>query len=172
MSVTRVSAPKVRRLSVAVVIDKTALAKASPQEIAGLTRIIQGAVGYDSGRGDIVEVQLRSFVTPAAEPLTSWYEKPVVQDNAPMIGLAALLLIVGVIAALMMHRRKPVVMGRAVDGLASDNGLAPIDGGILTPASAIQLVDYSEKLGTTRGLVDDDADRASAVARQMLAATR
>ena len=42
---------------------------------------------------------------------------------------------------------------------------------MLTPATALQLVDYSAKLDTTRGIVSDDADRATAVARQMLAAT-
>jgi hypothetical protein len=45
----------------------------------------------------------------------------------------------------------------------------PVDGGDLTPAAPPRLVDYSEKLGATRDLVDSDADRASAVARQMLA---
>lgn len=170
VSVTRGSAPKVRRLSVAVVIDKTALAKATPQEIAGLTRIVRGAVGYDAGRGDIVEVQLRAFAPPEPEPLKTWYEKPVVQDNVPMIGVAALLLIGGVIAGLMMRKRKQAAALVTAPAVPDDDA-APIDGGMLTPAAAIQLVDYSEKLGTTRGLVDDDADRASAVARQMLAAT-
>lgn len=167
VSVTRGSAPKVRRLSVAVVIDKTAFGPAtkgaSAQDIAGLTRIIQGAVGYDSGRGDIVEVQLRSFATPPPEPVASWYEKPAVQDNAPVIGVALVLLIAGLLAAVMLRKRnKPAATPAA--------GAPPIDGGVLSPPAHIQLVDYSEKLGTTRGLVDDDADRASAVARQMLAA--
>lgn len=167
VSITRGSAPKVRRLSVAVVIDKTALAKASPQEIAGLTRIIQGAVGYDSGRGDIVEVQLRSFAAPPPEPVTSWYEKPAVHDYAPAIGVALLLLIAGVFAAVTLRKRNKAAV---VAALPTATGAAPVDGGILSPAAPIRLVDYSEKLGTTRGLVDDDADRASAVARQMLAA--
>jgi len=65
------------------------------------------------------------------------------------------------------------VAGRDGDVLATiPDSLAPlIDGGMLTPAGAMQLVDYSAKLGTTRSLVNDDADRATAVARQMLAAT-
>ncbi len=170
VSVTRGSAPKVRRLSVAVVIDKTALSKASPQEIAGLTRIIQGAVGYDSVRGDIVEVQLRAFAAPPPEPLISWYEKPVVRDNAPVTGLALLLLVGGVIAALTMRKRSKSAVLAPTARAAPDGGAAPVDGGVLAPAAAIRLVDYSEKLGTTRGLVDHDADRATAVARQMLAA--
>jgi flagellar M-ring protein FliF len=167
VSVTRGVAPRLRRLSVAVVIDKSD-AKATPQDIAGLTRIVRGAIGYDPARGDIVEVQLRSFAAPAPEPLHPWYEAPVLQDNAPMIGLAVLLLIGGV-GYVLYSRRK----GKAV-AVPADNSGAIIDGGDLAPGSAAatpRLVDYSEKLGTTRGLVETDADRATAVARQMLATT-
>jgi flagellar M-ring protein FliF len=162
VTVTRGLAPRLRRLSVAVVIDKAALAKATPADIASLTRIVQGTVGYDSARGDVVELQLRGFAVPTPEPLQPWYEKPVVQDYAPLAGLALLLLVGGVIAALRFRKRGPVATPAAT----------PIDGGELTPEGepAATGIDYSEKLGTTRGLVTADADRATAVARQMLAA--
>jgi flagellar M-ring protein FliF len=168
VSVTRGIAPRLRRLSVAVVIDKSD-AKATPQDIAGLTRIVRGAIGYDPARGDIVEVQLRSFAAPAPEPLHPWYETPALQDNAPMIGLAVLLLIGGVGYVLYSRRR-----GKAAVLVAAANSGAVVDGGDLAPgavAATPRLVDYSEKLGTTRGLVETDADRATAVARQMLATT-
>ncbi|WP_426165119.1 flagellar basal-body MS-ring/collar protein FliF [Sandarakinorhabdus sp. DWP1-3-1] len=159
VTVTRGLAPRLRRLSVAVVIDKAALAKATPADIAGLVRIVRGTVGYDQARGDIVEVQLRGFAVPTPEPLQPWYEKPAVKDYAPLAALALPLLVGGVIAALRFRRR-------AVPALAD-----PIDGGELMPVGeAVPGIDYSEKLGTTRGLVTADADRATAVARQMLAA--
>ena len=168
VSVTRGVAPRVKRLSVAVVIDNAKTggdAKMSPQDVAGLTRIVRGAIGYDAARGDMVEVQLRAFAAPAPEPLLPWYEKPVVQDYAPMIGLAVLLL-AGAGAYIWRSRKQAKLASVAVAEAAA------IDGGELTPEAggpAARLVDYSEKLGTTRGLVESDADRATAVARQMLA---
>ena len=163
VTVTHGAAPRLRRLSVAVVIDKAALLKATPAEIASLTRIVQGTVGYDQARGDTVEVQLRSFAVPTPDPVPPWYEKPVVRDYAPLAMLAMLLLVGGVVAGLVFRKRRK----RAAIAVATT---LPVDGGDLTPAAPPQIVDYSEKLGTTRGLVTADADRATAVARQMLAA--
>lgn len=164
VSVTRGTAPRLRRLSVAVVIDRAAMAKAAPGEIAGLTRIVQGAVGYDAARGDIVEVQMRAFAVPVPEPAVAWYEKPVVQQGLPWLAMAVVAAVLGGGGWLVMRRRAPVA--EVVRGL--------VEGGELVPeAVAVEAepLDYSGKLGTTRGLVDSDADRATAVARQMLAAT-
>ena len=64
------------------------------------------------------------------------------------------------------------VMARAPRSEAAGTGAAGlIDGGELGPAAYAMLVDYSAKLGATREIVNDDADRATAAARQMLAAT-
>ena len=187
VSVTRAGAPRLKRLSVAVVIDKAALAKATAQDIAAITRIVRGAIGYDATRGDLVEVQLRGFAPPPAEPVEAWFQAPVVKDNAPYVAIAVLVA-GGIIALVLMRRRKAAavaISATLADGAAGlkpavpgdpsvsvPDGMAPVvDGGTLSPAAAMQLVDYSAKLGTTRDLVDDDADRATAVARQMLAAT-
>ncbi len=161
VTVTRGLAPRLRRLSVAVVIDKAALAKATPADIASLTRIVQGAVGYDQARGDTVEMQLRGFALPTPEPFTPWYEKPAVQNYAPTVGMALLLVVGAAIGVLQLRRRRAVAETAAVT----------VDGGDLVAAPAPRIVDYSEKLGQTRGLVTADADRATAVARQMLGAT-
>ncbi len=160
VSVTHGNAPRLHRLSVAVVIDKLALAKATPQEIAGLNRIVQGAIGFDASRGDSVEVQLRSFAVPTPDPVPSWYEKPALQSYAPAAAIGVLGLVGGALALVLSRRRR---------------GASPslIDGGELlaeTINPLPQLVDYREKLGLTRDLVSGDADRATAVARQMLAA--
>jgi hypothetical protein len=56
-------------------------------------------------------------------------------------------------------------------GDGTEPATSPIDGGTLGPAAYALLVDYRAKLGATRELVDGDADRATAVARQMLAAS-
>jgi flagellar M-ring protein FliF len=171
VSVTRGVAPRLKRLSVAVVIDKSD-AKMTPQDIAGLARIVRGAIGYDAARGDLVEVQLRSFAAPAPEPLVPWYEKPAVQDYAPLIGGAVLLLAGAGAYSWRSRRQARAAAAAAAAATATGADATAIDGGDLTPGAtgpAPRLVDYSEKLGTTRGLVETDADRATAVARQMLA---
>ncbi len=210
VSVTRGEAPRLRRLSVAVVIDRPAKAAGSAQDIAAITRIIRGAMGFDAARGDTVEVQIRSFAPVISEPVPAWYQPKRIADTMPLLlGAGAALLGLGM--ALWQWRRSrrairaaasaasaaataaaTAVAGAAAGaaaGLAAGaavmagasgpdrgaggdiDGTSPIDGGELGPAAYAMLVDYRAKLGATRGLVDDDADRATAVARQMLAAT-
>ena len=216
VSVTRGEAPRLRRLSVAVVIDRPGKAgvidqpgKAGggAQDIAAITRIIRGAMGFDAARGDTVEVQIRSFAAIAAEPARAWYQPGGVADGLPLVlGAAAALLGLGLAAWQWQRSRRAVrtaaaaastaasaaatavagaaagaaaglaasaavMAGKATPGSADGGDTAPIDGGELGPAAYAMLVDYRAKLGVTRGLVDDDADRATAVARQMLAAT-
>ena len=213
VSVTRGDAPRLRRLSVAVVIDRPAHGAAGVQDVAALTRIIRSTIGYDAARGDLVEVQLRSFAPVAAEPARAWYAPAAVTDKLPLfIGAGAALLGLGLAmwqwqrsrqalraaaaaAATAASAAATAVAGAAAGaaaGLAAgaavmaavsggnSNSAAeageaavppPIDGGTLGPAAYALLVDYRAKLGATRELVDDDADRATAVARQMLAAS-
>lgn len=186
VSVTRGAAPRLKRLSVAVVIDRAALGKATPADIAQLTRIVRGAVGYDAGRGDLVEVQLRGFAAEPAAPV-AWYQAPVVQQTAPWaaLGLVALLLLGG--GWLLWRRRRATALlaeaapgedGEPVrtaapagdsSGGPDENNRRTVDGGDLQPAPPAAL-DYRAKLGSARELVEADPDRATAVARQLLGA--
>ena len=210
VSVTRGDAPRLRRLSVAVVIDRAGSATGT-QDIAAITRIIRGAMGFDAARGDSVEVQIRSFAAIAAEPARAWYQPKGVADTFPLItGAAAALVGLGLAVWQWQRSRRAIraaasaasaaasaatsaVAGAAAGaaagiaagaavlaGASRQSGAGSvagggtsdsIDGGELGPAAYALLVDYRAKLGVTRGLVDDDADRATAVARQMLAAT-
>lgn len=159
VSVTRGEAPRLRRLTVAVVLDKR---RATPQEIAQLTRLVQGAVGYDPSRGDLVEVQARAFAAPLPDPPVPVIEQ--VRQQAPLIGLALLIIVLLAGTGIWAWRAR-----RAARASPSDTGTPiPVDGGDLVPVAAA--IDYGAKLGQTRSLVDSDADRATAVARQMLVA--
>ena len=210
VSVTRGGAPRLRRLSVAVVIDRPGKAASGAPDVAAITRIVRSAMGFDAARGDTVEVQIRSFAPIAAPPAQAWYQPETLADYMPLsIGGAGALLGLGFAAWQWQRSRRTIIAAAlnasaaataattavagaaagAAAGLAASaavmagasgqgnagggdrKGAAPIDGGELGPAAYALLVDYRAKLGVTRGLVDDDADRATAVARQMLAAT-
>ncbi len=202
ISVTRAGTPRLKRLSVAVVIDRTALRKATPADLAQLARIIRGAIGYDAARGDIVEVQLRGFAAEPAAP-RAWYQQPVVEQTMPWALLGLGVVAVLAIGVLLFRRRRRaaallaaatadaetgevgvqaprLAAGESRAGMAEAGAVAEapgatapatVDGGDLAAAPPPALVDYREKLGSARELVDSDADRATAVARQMLAAT-
>ncbi len=215
VQVTRGDAPRLQRLSVAVVIDPVALGKNGARDLGALTRIVRGAVGYDAARGDIVEVQLRGFAAPAAIPAASWLDKAQAVDNLPLLlGVGVATLGIAVAGYLLFRAQKTRALAASLaaaaaeaaaeatdkandwrtqirrggdrrrarndkasgyddggDDSGEDAGKPSVDGGVLTPAPPPRLVDYSEKLEATRELVADDTDRATAVARQMLAAT-
>jgi flagellar M-ring protein FliF len=188
VSVTRAGAPRLKRLSVAVVLDAAALGKGGARELANIQRLVRGAMGYDAARGDLVEVQTRSFVAET-DTAAAWYETPVVRDYGGVIVAGAGVLILGLAAAFFLWRRRTVLaaaatataqaataaLGRSgasslfAEGTADKAAVeAMIDGGeLLRPAAAR---DYSGKLDIARTLVTGDRDRAMAVARQMLLA--
>jgi len=191
VSVTRAGAPRLKRLSVAVVLDAAALGKGGAKELANIQRLVRGAMGFDAARGDLVEVQTRSFVAET-DTAAAWYETPVVRDYGFMIIAGVGVLILGLAAAFFLWRRRTVLAAAATataeaagaalsrSGAASAPSLfaegtadkaaveAMIDGGeLLRPAAAR---DYSGKLDIARTLVTGDRDRAMAVARQMLLA--
>jgi flagellar M-ring protein FliF len=191
VSITRAGAPRLKRLSVAVVLDAAALGNGGARELANIQRLVRGAMGFDAARGDLVEVQTRSFVSENDAP-AAWYEAPVVKDYGLYIIAAAAALILALGAGFFLWRRRTVLAAAATataeaagaalsrSGLASAPSLfaegtadkaaveAMIDGGeLLRPAAAR---DYSGKLDIARTLVTGDRDRAMAVARQMLLA--
>ncbi len=200
--VTRGGAPQLRRLSVAVVIDRSALArdgKVPPGELAALQRIIEGAVGQNASRGDRVELVLRDFATTSEPVPTGWLDAPAVRDNWPFIAGGAALLLAG-LGFGAWRWRKGVAAKRSAEAASLETMAGALDGGELrrvpdtilpvkrVPGGAERagaaaaeeeaevvwagpprLLDYSGKLGATRQLVDGDTDRATAVARMMLA---
>jgi flagellar M-ring protein FliF len=194
--VSRGDGPRIRRLSVAVVIDRSAMlkdGKLPPGEVAALERLISGAIGRDASRGDQLELVLRDFAGPEAEPVLPWFAPEALRDYTVPIVAGLLLLAAMGFGGWWWWRRKKAVVVAAADGAAAatEPGTAPQEGGQLyadlfrplRPRAAGEeededapagkrlprLIDYSDKLGVTRSLVSGDADRATAVARQMLA---
>lgn len=171
VSVTRAAAPRLKRLSVALVVDAGALGKGGARDVAAIRRLVQGAMGFDAARGDLIEVQTRAFAEDTVPP-AAWYDAPAVRTWGP-VAAAVLLLVAGGLGWWLWRRRRaaaailPAPAAPRVFGDLVVPAGEPIDGGDLRPATAR---DYSGKLDKARTLVTGDKDRAMAVARQMLVA--
>jgi len=126
VSITRAGAPRVKRLSVAVLVDSAALGKTATRDIANIQRLVRGAMGYDAARGDLVEVQMRAFAPEEAAP-KAWYQAPAVQEYGPWAALgggALLLLLVGFL--MWRRRRKAKAAALAAAVAAGDAGAAAV----------------------------------------------
>ncbi|MBU6166214.1 MAG: flagellar M-ring protein FliF [Alphaproteobacteria bacterium] len=137
VSVTRAAAPRVRRLSVAVLVDSAALGKGNARlraaELATVQRLVRGAMGFDAARGDLVEVQMRAFAPEETGP-AAWYEAPVVQDYGPWIaaGGAVLLLLAGGFLLWRGRRRatQAALSAAGLAGAAADGAGAVVGGAV------------------------------------------
>ena len=98
-------APRMRRLTVAVAINDAIAAPGATtpaarrplpaQEIARLTSLVQGAVGYNVNRGDVVNLISTSFEPPApVTPLPVW-QQPQYLDVAKYLLVALAIALVG-----------------------------------------------------------------------------
>lgn len=103
----------VKRLSVAVAVDSNV---ADAATIDKLTTMVQGAVGFDAQRGDVVSVvpvPLKELPgTPSAVPATSfrqqWQTLELARTVALVVGPLLAILVLGL---LLLRRRSPRVVG-------------------------------------------------------------
>ena len=156
VSVTRAVPGQLRRLSVAVVVRSDALGavKGQAAQIASLTALVKGAVGYDVRRGDVVTVAGRAFVDAEAFGETAWWSPIASQAGQGMLILAGLaMLIFGIGRPWLRSRTAAAAMAvpEIVEG-------------------APHLLDYAGKLAKARALVGSDTARAAAVVRGMIRA--
>ncbi len=98
-------APRMRRLTVAVAINDAIAAPGATtpparrplpaQEVARLTSLVQGAVGFNANRGDVVNLISTSFEPPAPiTPLPVW-QQPQYLDVAKYLLIALAIALVG-----------------------------------------------------------------------------
>ncbi len=156
VSVTRAASGQIRRLSVAVVVRSTALGapKGQAAQLATLTDLVRGAVGYDVRRGDVVTVAGRAFVDPDAEAAAQWWQPYAGPAATGMLALAGL-------AMLVFGIGRPWLKARAA-------ALAAVETPALPGDQAQPGLDYSAKLAEARALVGGDTARAAAVVRGMI----
>lgn len=190
VSHTRLASNKLRRLSVAVVVDDlmrvaddgvVTRVERTPEEISRITRLVKEAIGFNTQRGDSVEVINSAFMLPAPlEPLPELaiWEEPWVWDVAKQAGgvILVLILIFFVLRPTMKKLTAPPVVHQvaAVEGAALDDesGTAGSAGSLDSSDGAMRLPGpekYENTLEAARQMVQDDPKRVAQVIRSWVA---
>jgi flagellar M-ring protein FliF len=188
ISHTRLASNKLRRLSVAVVVDDlvdvtddgaiTRLER-TPEEISRITRLVKEAIGFSAQRGDSVEVINSAFMLPAPpEPLPELaiWEQPWVWDVAKQTGgaILVLILIFFVLRPTLKKLTAPPVMhqlsaaqgaGAGAEGAATAGSLDSADDTMRLPGPE----KYENTLESARQMVQDDPKRVAQVVRSWVA---
>ena len=86
-----ISPGSIKKISVAVLVDKNALGKNATAKLSWIEELVKGAIGYNPERGDEIKVQTEEFVKiPMPKPGIMDY---VAQFYKPILLIGALLLI-------------------------------------------------------------------------------
>jgi len=179
---------RLKRLSVAVVIDHQRKAGAegewvftpwTDKEIAQLTELVQGAVGFDAARGDVVHLINAPFNATPEEPLPEmpFYQQPWFwQLGKPALALVLLLVLVfGLLRPLFKGKSSSESRQLALRNDESDEGELLVD--TLPANDPLALPGPQEKplrlpaategfnaqLDAIRGLVAEDPGRVAQV---------
>jgi flagellar M-ring protein FliF len=184
LAYTRQPAGKLKRLTVAVLIDnmrsvdKDGKAKEiplTPQQLEHVNQLVKDAVGFDEARGDNVNVVNASFTAEASVPegdlqTPAFWESPLFLSIAKVVaGLVVLLVLVLSVLRPMMRSlvgpaRAVQLMPRTAEPLASN---APA----LAAATAKEVaVTHDQQVAQARTLVNQDPKRVAQVVRGWVAA--
>ena len=191
LAYTRQPAGKLKRLTVAVLVDnmrstdkdgKVKEVALSAQQLEHVTQLVKDTVGFDESRGDNVNVVNASFTTEPAPPegeLESppFWESPLFLNMAKLgAGLAVLLVLVlsvlrPMVRTLVGPTRSPVqiiprVAGETVDNEPLHAGNNPALPGADPKAIALT---HDQQVAAARTLVNQDAKRVAQVVRGWVA---
>jgi flagellar M-ring protein FliF len=191
LAYTRQPAGKLKRLTVAVLIDnmrtpqkdgKMKEVALTEQQLEHVTQLVKDAVGFDEARGDNVNVVNASFTTEPAPPegeLESppFWESPLFLNMAKIgAGLIVLLVLVlsvlrPMVRTLVGPTRPPVqiiprVAGEFVDNESHQGGNNPALPGADPKAVALT---HEQQVAAARTLVNQDAKRVAQVVRGWVA---
>jgi flagellar M-ring protein FliF len=191
LAYTRQPAGKLKRLTVAVLIDnmrstdkegKVKEVALTAQQLDHVTQLVKDAVGFDEARGDNVNVVNASFTaepTPPEGELESpaFWESPLFLNVAKLLaGVAVLLVLVlsvlrPMVRTLVGPTRPPVqLMPRTAESINTE----PIQAGGNNPAlpgadpKAVALT-HEQQIAAARTLVNQDAKRVAQVVRGWVA---
>jgi flagellar M-ring protein FliF len=173
MAYTKLPAGRIKRLTVAVLVDNlrntdeegtVTETPISPEQIENMTRLVKDAVGFDQARGDSVNVINSSFKgeTPEedAQPeVTPWWERPLVRDIAKLLaGLIALLALVFVVL-------RPLVRGLLSAPVLNYVPLTASQAALANAQPALPALDYEAQVAQARSLVTQDPRRVAQVVK-------
>jgi len=160
---------KIKRLSVAVALSASAMAKFKPADIEQIKSLVSAAVGADPTRGDTVAVVVRNFDV-APPPKVNFWEQPwfasVLHNGVALLGLI-LVLLIGVRPLIKALKRPPALPAPAA-GTADAAALVPIDAMKHPVTGAIDAEALGRQVGIAQRLVAEKPDSAALALRQML----
>ncbi|MES9865044.1 MAG: flagellar basal-body MS-ring/collar protein FliF [Candidatus Thiodiazotropha sp. LLP2] len=197
ISHTRLPSSRLRRLSVAVVINDRYQAgedgavvpiERTAEEITRLSNLVKEAVGFDIQRGDRVQVINEAFYVPEPiEPLPAapMWEESWFWDLVRQVGgaLLFLLLVFGVLKPTMTRLTRQVVTTQMSESMATagavagEGGMASMPGegremGMLSEDdSSLQLPgpqSYEKTLDAARNMIQDDPKRVAQVVKKWI----
>lgn len=158
-------APRMRRLSVSVAINDAIAAPGATApparkplpaaEIARLTTLVQGAVGFDAARGDVVNIISTNFEPPVAEVEPPIYLRPQFIDVSKYLAVSLAIALLGllIVRPLMNRLLAPSVAQGTIndaDGLA----MAAAGGAMMSSGQASLAGAAAEGAGPAEGEVE------------------
>lgn len=174
LSRTRQPTGKIRKLSVAVLVDyKRIVAEdgsvttepLTEEETENINRLVREAVGFDEQRGDSVNISNISFYEKPAEPEP---EKPGLLDSPGLIenvrNVLAGLLLLGLAFAVI----RPIMRGLGVGSSAPAVDMLPAAqaaGGGYAPAATRTPLSFDDKVSVARQLAEKNPERVAQIVR-------
>lgn len=174
LAYTRQPAGRLRRLTVAVLVDDVKGAPLAADQLARITTLVKDAVGFDAGRGDSVNVVNASFIAEHAEPIE---EEKIPLWQAPWVReLAKILAGAGIVIVLLLAVVRPLIRGLLASGvrLPPATGILPAaarpDGGALMEEASRAVpqataIAYEQQVAQARSLVAQDPKRVARVVK-------
>ena len=160
---------KIKRLSVAVALSSSAMAKFKPADIEQIKSLVSAAVGADPTRGDTVAVVVRNF--DVAPPLkVNFWEQPwfaTVLHNGVALLAVLLVLLMGV-RPLIKALKRPPMPPAPTAGTAGEAALVAFDAMKDPVTGAIDAEALGRQVGIAQRLVAEKPDSAALALRQML----
>lgn len=163
VSVSNLTPGALKHVSVAVAIDKNALANASQADIKNIEKLVSAAVGAREERGDIVTVVTRPFteVTVEEPPFyeTGWFA--MVVRNA--VALLAVLLV------LLLAVRPALKMLRGKGGKSKNEENGPATAQLLPPNGEVDREGLDAQIQLAQRIAHEQPQDAVMALRRMLA---
>lgn len=182
VSVTRQQTGSVSRISVAVALRNTDGRPRSRQEIQQIEQLIQGAIGYNQQRGDVVAINARDFAA-APESTESWYEaawiSPLVRNGTAAI---VVLLFIFFVGRPMLKKGSAALAKRAENRTQARASVGGEIAGVLADRArsdlemkvSLEMIeatrDYEQRAALIRSFVRQDPARAALVVRDLIRA--